>query len=122
MKTVFLAGSRRFSDNLENVFKLLEKAGISAIKGRDNTGILNREDEMKAHQEMLRRIDKSDMVYIVSGDGYIGKTVALEIGYAIGKKKEVISSIALTEAEANSFISKVMNIEELIEYIKHLYQ
>lgn len=33
-------------------------------------------------EAFLRGIDKSDFVYIVNPDGYIGSTVAFEIGYA----------------------------------------
>jgi nucleoside 2-deoxyribosyltransferase len=118
MKKIFLAGSRKFADDLQNVFEMCKEAGIEVIKGRDSVKQLSDEEEKEAHKEMLRRIEKSDVVYVVSGDGYIGKTVALEIGYAIGKGKEVISSTKITEAGADSFVSKILKKEDLVEYLK----
>ena len=96
-KKVFLAGSRKFADDLEHVFNLCKDAGIQVKKGRDSIEELSLEEEKKVHKEMLNRIDKSDIIYIVTGDGYIGKTVAFEIGYAVGKKKEIISTKDIAE-------------------------
>ena len=50
MKKIFLAGSRKFADELENIFKLCKKAGIEVIKGRDNADALSNEEEKKASQ------------------------------------------------------------------------
>lgn len=77
MQTIFLAGSRRFSGELEDASRVLMKAGFNVIKGRDTVQPLGEEEEKKAHVEMLNRIDKSDVMYIIS-DGYVGRTVAME--------------------------------------------
>jgi len=66
---------------------------------------------------MLSRIDKSDVVYIIS-DGYIGRTVAMEAGYAIARKKTLFSSNDIKEAGLNFFISSVLKPEELVKMLK----
>ncbi|MFH1601538.1 MAG: hypothetical protein ABIB61_01120 [Candidatus Shapirobacteria bacterium] len=35
--------------------------------------------------EFLRSVSASDFLYVVNPDGYIGTTVSLEVGYAVGK-------------------------------------
>ena len=117
MKTIFLAGSRKFSDELENASSVLMRAGFNVVKGRDTVQPLGDEEEKQAHVEMLNRIDKSDVVYIIS-DGYIGRTVAMEAGYAIARKKVLFSSNAIKEAGLNHFVSSILNPEELVKMLK----
>jgi nucleoside 2-deoxyribosyltransferase len=68
---------------------------------------------------MLKRIDNCDVVYIVSCGGYIGKTVAMEIGYAIAKKKKIMAMEKITEAGLNHFIATVLPPKKLIERLRN---
>lgn len=118
MKKIFLAGSRKFSDVIQVIFGFCKNTGIEVSIGRDSIEQMSTEAEENAHKEMLRRIGESDIIYVVTEDGYIGRTVALEIGYAIGKNKEIISSNRITEVGIGQFISRVMTPEELVKYVK----
>ncbi len=120
MKTVFLAGSRRFSEEIEKLVRLLKDNGIRVeTAGKQNK---NKSDTLGSEKSALlkafERIENSDVVYIYSKDGYIGKTVAMEIAYAHAKNKEIISSHSIEEFSAQALVSKVMRPEKLIEYLK----
>ncbi|MBD3155385.1 MAG: hypothetical protein GF368_01895 [Candidatus Aenigmarchaeota archaeon] len=114
---VFLVGSRKFADKLDHVFNLCKNAGIRVKKGRDSVKKLSSEEEKNAHKEMLNRIDNSDIIYIITEDGYIGRTVAFEVGYAVGKGKEIISTENIKEAGVSDFVSKILTPEEFLKYV-----
>ncbi|MBI4895937.1 MAG: nucleoside 2-deoxyribosyltransferase [Candidatus Aenigmarchaeota archaeon] len=115
MKTIFLAGSRTCSQELEQMFSLCKSAEIHATKGRDS---LNTANEQEAHRTMMQRIDSADIVYVVASNGYVGKTVAFEIGYAAAKGKEIIASEPLAETGLNSVIAQILSSEQCIAYAK----
>ena len=115
MVMVFLAGSRKFSEEINWVEAELKKKGTHVLKGRDPATT-----EKNANKKMFERIDASDIVYIVAKAGYIGLIVALEIGYAYAKKKEIIASEPFSESEMNSLVSKVLGMKEFTEYVKIL--
>ena len=43
----------------------------------------------------LRAIDRADFLYIYNSEGYIGTSGALEIGYAVGKRKPIYAKEAI---------------------------
>lgn len=115
MTKIFLAGSRKFAKELQDIYEKCTLAGIEVLKGRDSVESLSEEAEKKAHLEMLRRIDQCDVVYIVSKEGYIGKTVAMEIGYAIAKNKQILSMEKITEAGLNHFVTGILSPKKMLE-------
>ncbi len=104
---VFFAGSRKFSRELLAVKAQCEQLGVETLKGRDE----NETD----FEKMFQRIEEADVVYVVAVNGYIGKTVALEIGFAYAKEKEIIASEKINE-EINVLISKTMDFAEFAKY------
>lgn len=120
MKSVFVAGSRKFYEEIEKLVQELEDNGIKAATAgkQDNKHGDTLESEKTALLNAFQKIDESDICYIYSKDGYIGKTVAMEIAYAYAKDKELISSYEIDEFSAQALVSSVMNPEELIKYCK----
>ena len=121
MKSVFIAGSRKFFGDIEELVKHLKDTGIEvSTAGKWNK---DQEDTPESERGALLRafesIDNSDVIYIFSKDGYIGKTVALEIAYSFAKRKKVISSSEVEDFSARSLISKVMKPEDFIKYAKN---
>lgn len=118
MKSVFLAGSRKFFDKIEELTLKLKDNDIKAsTAGKfDKTQEDTLESEKTALLRAFQKIDKSDIVYIYSEEGYVGKTVAMEIAYAYSRKKEIISSHLINELSAQSLISKIIKPEKLIEF------
>lgn len=93
MKTVTICGSMKFSKEMKIVaFELESIAGYNVLQCTYNE--LNREitPEMfeNLNQIHLRKIDMSDMIYVVDVHGYIGNAVEKEIEYAKHHHKEIV--------------------------------
>ena len=119
MKSVFIAGSRKFCKDVEELVRLCKESGIEvSTAGKPADGEDTFESEKAALLRAFQRMDSSDIVYIVAREGYIGKTVALEIAYAFARGKEVVSSETIEDFSARALISRVMGPEELVGYAK----
>ena len=120
MKSVFIAGSRKFFEEIEKLVQQLKENRIKvATAGKwENSQKDTLESEKIALLNAFQKIDEFDICYIYSKEGYIGKTVAMEIAYAYAKKKELISSHKIEEFSAQALISKIMDSEELIKHCK----
>lgn len=120
MKKVFVAGSRKFFVENEEVIKRCKDIKIKA-KNAGKTIPANRQT-FESESEALRRafniIEDSDIVYVVTKNGYVGLTTAVEIGYAYLKKKEIISSEEIENFSIKSLVNEIMNLEEFITYLK----
>lgn len=118
MKSVFMAGSRKFYKEIENLVKELKKCKVKVdIAGNwDNSKEDSLNSEKKALLSAFRKIDKFDIMYIYSDKGYIGKTVAMEIAYAYSKNKEIISSHKIEELSAQALVSLTLKPKKLISY------
>ncbi len=114
MKSVFVAGSRKFFEEIERLVRTLKEKGIEVFTAEKPKDI-DTESEKAALLRAFQKIDKSDILYVFARDGYIGKTVAMEIAYAFSKGKKIISSEAIEEPSAKSLVSEIMNTKELAE-------
>ncbi|MFH1064472.1 MAG: hypothetical protein V1729_05305 [Candidatus Woesearchaeota archaeon] len=120
MKSIFIAGSRKFYDEIEGLMDSLNAQDIKAqTSGKWSS---DQEDTLENQKDALltafERIDQSDVTYVFCKDGYVGRTVAMEIAYAHSKGKEVISSNEIEELSAQALVSKVLSPEELEKYCK----
>jgi len=116
---VFVAGSRKFTKEFEEAMKKFEDSGIPALHGnknidseRDTLGTVKSDNE-----RMFKRIDDSDVVFVIAKDGYVGYSVAMELGYAYAKGKDIISSEEIKELSVRNLVSKMMNLEDFIKYL-----
>lgn len=119
MKSVFIAGSRRFSEDIKRLVELCKE---NEIKTTTAGKILNQEDTLESEKSALlrafQRIDDSDILYIMANAGYTGKTVTLEVAYAFARNKEIISSEIIEDFSTRALVHKVMKPKILVEYIK----
>jgi hypothetical protein len=115
MKSVFVAGSRKFYSEIERLVEKLQKEGIRAqVAGKQRGPEKDTPaSEKKALLSAFRRIDGSDFLYVYAKDGYVGKAVAMEIAYAYARKKPVVSSEEITELSAGALVSKVITPSRL---------
>ena len=115
MPTVFLAGSRRFTAEIEQAQAAFRRAGVTALTAGKTT-----EDTLASERAALlrafTRIGGADAVYVVT-DGYAGKTVCMEIAYAWARGKPIYSSAELEELSARGLVERVMKAEELSLHI-----
>lgn len=61
----------------------------------------------------LQAISKSDFLYVVNPEGYIGESVALEIGYALSKGIPIYALAPARERVFSSFISSGLSLEDI---------
>ncbi len=116
MKVVFLAGSRKFSDEISRISRALENSGINVLKGRDYA---DENDKEKIFTDKMKQgIEDSDIIYVIAKDGYTGDSTKLEILYAHEKGKELIASETVKDDGIRKLVSKIMNADELVAYLK----
>ena len=79
MKRVYVCGSFKFLSQIEELEDMLKKESIKLVvsKSLDVRGILG----------CLEKIDQADIVYVVNPEGYVGKSVSVDIRYAYAKSK-----------------------------------
>jgi hypothetical protein len=119
---VYVAGSRRFAKDFEVAMKAFSENGIIAMNGGKNLdSSKDTSESVRADNERLfQRIDESDIVFVIVKDGYVGYTVAVELGYAYSKKKQIISSEEIGELSVRNLVGKVMSLGEFVEYLKKM--
>ncbi len=107
MKRLYVCGSFRFRREMEYLGHRLGEKNIAyeMPESRDSRGILG----------CLRKIDDSDIVYVVNPEGYVGKSVSVDIGYAYAKNKKMYVMHPIDDPPVANLISGVMTLDELIE-------
>lgn len=96
--TCVVLGGFRFKDKIDEVIDEFETAGISVLapnKGKVvkidpewNYAILDtdvEDDPLKLVAQFMECLTRADFIYIVNPGGYIGLTVASEMGFAMGR-------------------------------------
>ena len=91
MEVVTLCGSMRFAKQMQQIAVELEtKYGYCVLQPIfDSDVTLNEKDISNLSKAHLKKIDISDIVYIVNIGGYIGNAVAEELQYAKEHNKEI---------------------------------
>jgi hypothetical protein len=65
----------------------------------------------------LENIDRADIVYVVDPNGYVGKSVSVDIGYAYARSKPIYAMHAIDDPPIMNMISKVLSFKELIDFL-----
>ncbi|MEM7821717.1 MAG: hypothetical protein QXX38_02815 [Candidatus Aenigmatarchaeota archaeon] len=136
MKSVCIAGSFKFYKQILELEMELNKEGIPVERpvldkryrrGEEPYGLIIPEgiteeellgDMKKIELDFLSKIDKQQILYIVCPNGYIGKAVAFEIGYAKARGKHVISMCPIEDLPIRALVDDIKSTKELIEYCK----
>lgn len=93
MKIITICGSMKFSDEMKKIaFELESIKGYNVLQCTYNDLNIEMTSEMheKLKQAHLKKIELSDMIYVVDIDGYIGDSVRKEIEYAKKHQKEIV--------------------------------
>ena len=111
MKRVYVCGSFKFIDKIEDLEKLLKAAGVEfvASKSLDPRGISG----------CLEKIDQADVVYVVNPDGYVGKSVSVDIGYAYARKKPIYLMYPTDDPPIMDLVKDVLTFEQLVDIAKN---
>lgn len=81
MKSLYVCGSFKFLREIEELECKLKgkKIKYETSKKMNNRGILG----------CLKKIDYADIIYVVNPQGYVGKSVSVDLGYAYAKSKPI---------------------------------
>ena len=111
MKRVYVCGSFKFMNKIEELVALLQAEGAKFLvsKDLDVRGILG----------CLEKVDQADIVYVVDPDGYVGKSVSVDLGYAYAKNKPIYVMHSVSDPPIMNMINGVLSFKELIDFLKH---
>jgi hypothetical protein len=110
MKRLYVCGSFKFTRNMEDLERKLEKENIQfqMSKKIDSRGILG----------CLKEIDDADIVYVVNPRGYIGKSVSVDIGYAYAKNKSIYIMHPVEDPPIMDLIDDILSPEALVDFLR----
>ena len=70
-------------------------------------------ESSKGIQGCLEQIKNADITYVINPDGYVGKSVSVDIGYAMALGREIYSLAPITDPPLGHLISGVASVEEI---------
>ncbi len=110
MKRLYVCGSFRFAREMEGLEDSLsrENIGYRMSKKTDSGGILG----------CLKRIDQADVIYVVNPEGYVGKSVSVDIGYAYAKNKLIYAMHTVDDPPIMDLMDGVVSPKALIDFLK----
>jgi len=103
---LYVCGSFRLRHEIEELEQKLKKENIQCQSSKmDTRGILG----------CLKKIDDADVVYVVDPEGYVGKSVSVDIGYAYGKGKIIYVMHPVDDPPIMDMTNGVLSSEALID-------
>ena len=66
----------------------------------------------------LNKVEAADIVYVVNPQGYIGKSVAIDVGYAYAKNKTIYVMNSVYDPPIMNLINAVLSPEALVGLLK----
>ena len=111
MKLLYVCGSFKFIRKMNELEGKLREENIEfrMSEKMSSRGILG----------CLEKIDEADAVYVVNPDGYVGRSVCIDIGYAYAKGKPIYCMYPIGDPPIMSMVKGVLSDEELINFLKH---
>jgi nucleoside 2-deoxyribosyltransferase len=110
MKMLYVCGSFKFISKMNELERKLKKENIEfmMLKKKSSCGI----------RGCLEKIDEADVVYIVNPDGYVGRSVCIDIGYAYAKGKPIYVMHPIDDPQVMGMVKRVLSFEGLIDFLK----
>lgn len=118
---VTICSSSRFYETAKKLYVQLSDNKIETYTPRfdfDET-VTQVDESQKANltREFLDKIKRSSHIYVISHEGYTGRSVCIEVGYAFALNKGIILSEPATEFAIKALTSEVVPIGEFPGYI-----
>ncbi len=113
VKTICLSSSMRFKAEIEHAIKEFNNLGITALFPNLEVTESPRDvqSQRRLFAEHFAAIEAAQLLYVLNKNGYIGNSVKIEIGYALGKGKAVIFSEDASEFELNALATATVPLE-----------
>jgi nucleoside 2-deoxyribosyltransferase len=113
--TVTVCSSSRFYPLAREAAKRLESSGFNVLTPsfeHDETQIaVDQETKAELTYAFLEKIRRSDAIYVIAEEGYIGRSVAIEIGYATALGKDVVLSQEAAEDAVKALTTRVVSCD-----------
>jgi len=111
MKVLYVCGSFRFISEMSELGRKLNEENIKfrMSKKTGSRGILG----------CLEKIDEADVVYVVNPEGYVGRSVCVDMGYAYAKGKPIYTMYPIDDPPVMNMVKGVLSFEELVNLLKH---
>ena len=122
MTSVCICGSFRFYDEMLDLREGLHARGVLCewpMPGpRRDPNAMPLDEARAAILSHLERIDRADLVFVFNKDGYVGNSVALEIGYAYARRKPVYVLAPFPDPCLMSLVTAVVTLEDLMQRVR----
>jgi len=104
---VYVCGSFKFVEQVERLEQMLDEAGIphELSKAPDPRGIVS----------CLEKIEDADLVYVVNPGGYVGRSLAFDLGYALARGRTICSLAPIEDPPIRGLLGDVLSFEQLVE-------
>ncbi len=121
LKTVISGSFHRHPEKLWSIYQELTLAGCQVLspftlsfQSPDDDFVVGKGESwltpLEIEKHHLTAISHADFVWLHVPDGYIGKSTALEIGYAVAKGIPLFSHTLPTEEPFRSFVSTYTSV------------
>jgi nucleoside 2-deoxyribosyltransferase len=122
IKTLTICSSSKFYDTVQALAKKMTDAGLDVFTPRfdfnEEVIAVTMDDKIRLTRDFLRKIDASDAIYVIDRDGYTGRSVCIEIGYASALGKTVVLSELPVENAVRALTSEVVAVDEITKRIR----
>lgn len=108
-KRVYIAGSFKNLDRMKKVRDDMINAGIETI--------MSEPQQVNGIDGCLERIRKADIIYILNYGGYVGKSVAMDIGYALALEKPIYAIEPIKDPDITHFLMQVVSPEYMVKVL-----
>jgi len=120
--TLTICSSSKFYGTAQGLAKELADAGITVHTPRfdfnEEVVEVTKDDKIELTHEFLGKIDRSDAIYVIDQDGYTGRSVCIEIGYASALGKTVLLSEPPAENAVQALTSEVVAVGDIAKRIR----
>jgi hypothetical protein len=135
MITAVVSGSFKFKPEIDKTIETLEETGIKVIEPVKGWLILPTseiserlrfgqirplptEESLSTKQiedRFLKALGRANLMYLMNHEGYVGSSVSLEIGYALGRQKPIYALEALDyEAMEINDLSLIKTLDQSV--------
>ena len=116
--TVFVATSKRFYQEAEQVVGRLRDCGLTVFHPYFHLDPVAIDSDPDTKSEVtlrhFREIDGSDILFAMLPGGYIGCSVTIEVTYAYSKGKKIVASELPSEYAVRPMITMIRSAEDFI--------
>jgi nucleoside 2-deoxyribosyltransferase len=121
IKTLTICSSSKFYETAQTLAKEMARAGITVYTPRfdfnEEVVKVTMDDKISLTHEFLSKIDRSDAIYVIDQDGYTGRSVCIEIGYASALGKTVLVSEPPAEHAVQALANAVVPVADIAKQI-----